>query len=1200
MIKWTASQQKAINGKGKNILVSASAGSGKTGVLVERIVSRIASGELSADRMLVVTFTNAAASEMREKIIKSLRNKIAERPSDKHLRRQSAMMQNASISTIHAFCLEIIKSHYYELDIPAEFSLGSQAETDEIKNYVYNELISEKYASTSSSGGAFEKLVFALSGPRDDVKFKDIVFKLYDFSRNNANPELWLNSLSEMYKGDTEEFRNWIYDNIISICFEEVSEALITAKGYAEKFLENELTAKNYAITAASDVTTLSHLKEVLLKGDWKEISEAYKNSSFEKMLALRIPKDNTLDVNEGDIVSSFKEYVRKDYKDLITSHTQSYFFAPFEEVCADLGEYESIVNELISIILDFSKRFESEKIRRQVLDFSDLEHYALKLLINESGEPSELAVSMSQGFDEILVDEYQDTNGVQDLIFQVLSASRNNLFMVGDVKQCIYRFRSANPEIFLDRFESYKFGGTCGESIVLSENFRSRKEVIDGVNFIMKNIFSKKLGQINYNEHLLKPAASYAESQWDYNTEFIFIDMKNNDASDESEEASGENVSASVERYRAEGKYIADRIKQYLENDFEVYDAKAGGHRRAEYSDFAILMRSHKNTVTHYKATLEEAGLPVDVVSQCNFFERYEILLITSLLRAIDNPKQEVSLAAVMNSPLFGFIPDDLVKIRSQNTSMDFYEAVLAVAEKKDEKCLSFLSELEKLRDMAKDTSVYEFIFNIYSAKNLLGIVGRLPEGKKRQDNLWTLLEVARRFDSGRFRSVSEFIEYLDALKTREEDVRDIFENPLAGGVRLMSVHGSKGLEFPVVFLAGVSRQFNDSDEKSGISISDKFGIGFKAKNYDKFLEYPLITYSAIKAANNREKMSEEARILYVALTRAREKLIVVSSSSNLERSITKCYYNHLQNPLSARRMLKARSYGEWIISSLVFSQAGRPLLKYAKRGVPLTFTASPDNITVSIIDGLSKSTETKNEITVKSQGKAPLYDDISPLIKQLKYKYPFHTATKIPSKITPSQLKKEPDMMETAAPEIANRTLSEVVFSKKSPVLAGIAAHKVMQYINFSKCSDIEGVKNEILRLVSEGFISRDDFELVNPNKIFKFFQNKAVQELLLSNNILREFKFSLLFDSDKFYSDVRGEKVLMQGVIDCAFETDEGFAIIDFKTDRVRGDISALAKKYTPQLDMYKEALTELTGKRVTSKYIYFFDADSLVAI
>lgn len=1199
MIKWTDSQLRAINDEGKNILVSASAGSGKTGVLVERIVSRIVSGELSADRMLVVTFTKAAASEMREKIINSLKKRIAERPSDKRLRKQTSMMQSANISTVHAFCLEIIKNHYFELDIPAEFSQGSQAEMDEIKSHVYDEIIAEKYAK-ASGGGDFEKLVFALSGPRDDLRFKDIVLKLYDFSRNNANPNLWLNSLVEMYKGDTEEFRKWIRENVIDICFEEVSEALTTAKRYAEKFAENEITAKNYALTASEDAQTLSILKDTLLEGDWEKIVKAYRETGFENLRSMRLKKGESLDIYESDLIESFKKEIRKEYKDMVASHAQSFFPASLKEVCSDLEEYESTVTELISIIQEFSRRFEAEKLRRQMLDFSDLEHYALRLLINQNGEPSEIAVSMSQGFDEILVDEYQDTNGVQDLIFQVLSSGRNNLFMVGDVKQSIYRFRSANPEIFLDRFESYKSGSTSGESIMLSENFRSRKEVIDGVNFLMGNIFSKKLGQINYCEHSLKPAAFFPESKWDHKTEFVFIDMKQKEAFEEQDEESGENVCASSERFCAEGRYIANCIKKYIENDFEVYDAKLGGHRRAEYSDFAVLLRSQKNTVSYYKAALENAGIPVDVSSPANFFERYEMLLLTSLLRVLDNPRQEIALAAVMNSPLFGFVPDDLIKIRSQNPSAQFYEAVFTMAEKGDEKCSSFLSELNKFREMAKDVSAYELIFNICSMKNIFGIVGRLPDGKKRQDNIWTLLEAARKFESGRFRSISEFIEYIDAIKTRKDDVRDIFENPISGGVKLMSVHGSKGLEFPVVFLAGVSRQFNDSDEKNSICMSDKFGIGFKAKNYDRFLEYPLITYSAIKTANKREKMSEEARTLYVALTRAREKLFIVSSTNNLERSVTKVYYNHLQNPFSPRRMLKARSYGEWIIATLVFSQAGRPLLEYAQKGLTEPIIKSPDDIAVVITDGFFKATESKPKLTERRDENICSREDIKTVIEHLKYRYPFDGATKIPTKITPSQLKHEPEKNKTAALDNPKKKLSDTALFKKSPVLAGIAAHRVMQYIDFSKCAGVGEIADEISRLVSDGFISKDDYNLVDPNKISRFFNTDFARRMLLSENILREFKFSLLFDSEEFYPDVRNEKILMQGVIDCAFETADGFVIIDFKTDRVRGDTQALSKMYKPQLDMYSKALTELTKKKVLSRYIYFFDADILVAV
>ena len=1172
----TEEQQAAVDNRGGGLLVSAAAGSGKTRVLVERLLARVEEGA-DVDRFLVITYTKAAAAELRGRIVEEISDRLALRPADGHLRRQATLVYKAGISTIHAFCAQLLRECGHLLDLDPDFRLCDEGEAGILMLRALNDVLDKRYEAMDSD---FAQLVDTMSAGRDDARLVQIVLDIRGRVQAHPNPAAWL----------AQQERTFALEGISDPVQTPWGELLLTdAAGQASYWRRRMEEARdlcerdanllaNYGDSVAQTAQALQEFEEAAAQG-W----DAARN-----LLPIPFPTVGRKKMVDDPAAVERVKVIRTACKKRLEK-LEDWFADSGEDLLADLRTVYPAMRGLFALVRDFEEAYAAEKARRGLVDFSDLEHMAVRLLVGEDGQPTELARQWSTRYDEIMVDEYQDTNEVQNAIFSALSRDGTNLFMVGDVKQSIYRFRLADPTIFLGKYRSFKPYTEAGEGeerrVILSRNFRSRPEVLEGCNDLFRAIMSVPFGEMEYaDDQALYPGASY-EQDPAYCVELDALDG----------DIDGEEGAEKVSRDLLEARFAARRIRELLDEGFPVSDGE-GGTRPVRPSDMVILLRSPNTVLRHYARALAERDILWEAEGGGDFFGSTEISVALSLLQIVDNPRQDVPLISVLRSPVYGFSADRLAEIRAASPDTDFYAALEA---DDGEDSRAFLAELDDLRFGSGDMSSHQLLWHIYDRTNLLGIFGAMEEGEARQGNLLALAELARQFEGSGHKGLFRFLTYLTRLRENGNTLTPPTPGRTGGGVRIMSIHKSKGLEFPVVLLCGLARRLNREDMNRPILFHPRLGVGPKGLDVERGIEYPTLARMAVARQLEREMMAEELRLLYVAMTRAKEKLILsvalTGGGKDMEKLAGDSGY-----PVDPQVLLACQSVGQWVLLHALCRPEAGALRRAAGQEVAIPEAPLGPQWDIRFVDGTAL-TQAPPRRWMAPEREIEENEDGTDLTGLLRWTYPHGAEVAIPSKLTATQLKGR--ALDEEAAEEAPRPSRPLSFGRPrfaaeemglTAAQRGTALHQVLQYIDFERSETVEGVRAEISRLVEQQYITPQQGEAVDPAPIAAFFQSDLGQDLLSSVSLRREFKFSILEPAHRYYPQAgEGEQVLFQGVVDCYYETLEGITVVDFKTDRVtKATLAGRAEHYRPQLEAYSRALEEITGKRVIRRVLWFF--------
>ena len=1214
-MNWTPEQSQAIYKKDSNILVAAAAGSGKTAVLVERIINKIIKEKIDIDRLLVVTFTNAAASEMRERILKSIYKIIdSEEPQDEetinHLQRQITLLNKASICTIDSFCLDVIKNNFFEIEISPNFRIADTAEIDLLKQEVLEKIFEEKYENHDKD---FEKLVKTYTSYRDDTPLKDIILRIYTYIESNPFPLKWLKEQVEKFniKDTKQDFSNTEWGKILLQNMKENLEDSIKKLKAEETRLSFESELEQYERIILSDIQQLEMVYANLENWD-----KAY--SLINKVDFLRWPSSKKITNPEKDKAKAIRDKVTKDFK----AKRDKIFTANSEMANEDLIEMYEILAKLEKLIIDFDLEFSKNKRERNIVDFSDVEHLALKILVKEEDEPSEIAKKYQEKFIEIAIDEYQDSNLVQEYILTSISNGKN-IFMVGDVKQSIYKFRQAMPDLFLGKYSNYSENeaNDKGLKIKLFKNFRSRKNVLDFTNLIFENIMGEKLGEIDYTEEeYLNLGANYAKSKEDLVSEIDILDVTEDDEDENLEEAEipeNANVDSDLEEtekledIELEAKFVAQKIKALIDSKFQVYDNKKEEFRDIRFRDIVILLRSTKNKANIFEKELTNLNINVYSDTSQEYLESYEIQVIMDLLKIIDNPYQDIPLVHVMLSSLGMFTDDDLLEIRLCNQNDDFYTTMLksrlSVREELREKIDSFLNKIENFREKNGYMDLDELIWTIYEETGFLNYVGLMPNGALRVANLKMLFERAKQYESASFKGLFNFINFIEKIKTGSGDLgaaKLIGENEDV--VRIMSIHKSKGLEFPVVFLSCTGSGFNMMDLNSDILLHQKIGIGVKYIDYEGQIKYDTISKLALREKLLEENLSEEMRILYVALTRAKEKIYVTGVKKDFQKNKEKMQelvdiYKKENGKINPILIKKYKKYIDWILLVYMYNfESSKDVLKMntIKRKDILKTLKKEETEDVDIFKVLEeKSKDIKEE-------------DIINLKNQLIFEYKYKGLSDIPTKesvtnivhknvvVEPFEARNEDNdeeengKIELPKPKFLVGTEEE----KITPAKKGTLVHLCMKNLDFSRDYSLEDVKALISDLESRKIITAKEKEAINPWVVFNFTKSNIWNELKEAKEYHKEEPFYINVPAKDVMETDLDENILVQGIIDLYYITkNDELVLLDYKTDFVEQKEPVqmgqeLINRHKPQLMLYKEALENGLNRKVDRVWIY----------
>ncbi|MCF0137270.1 MAG: helicase-exonuclease AddAB subunit AddA [Oscillospiraceae bacterium] len=1142
----TKAQSYAIETKGRAVLVSAAAGSGKTKVLTERLLARIAdpSENADVDSFLIITFTKAAAAELRSRIMDEIAARLTDDPENKHLRRQSALCQRSQIGTIHSFCGNLLRENCHAAGLSPEFKIIEEDRSETIKSRVIDKVMEAQYECMTEG---FKLLTDTVGRGRDDARLAELTVELHKKMQSHPLPDKWAKeqteALSREYSdaGDTPWGREVLDSLRLRAAFwAERMERLAAEAG------RNEKVSAAYGASVAETAASLRGFVRALDIG-W---------DAARSFLPIDFPRLGTLRNSPDPELSEYVKAVRKKCGDT-AKHFSEVLSCDSEKLLRDMRRTAPAMQELLKLTLEFDRAYSAEKRRRSEVDFSDLEHMAYRLLSSRE----DIAASVSARFTEIMVDEYQDVNAVQDAIFRAVSKNGENLFMVGDVKQSIYRFRLADPSIFTEKYNSFSDLETAKEKepvrIMLQENFRSRSEIIDAANHVFRTCMSEKLGDIAYDKYAeLKCGASY-----EGNVRVPELTLINLNQSDEE----------SLDKTETEAAFAAESIRKLIDSGTLVTDR--GVRRPARYSDIAILMRSANSVGGVYRRALTEAGIPVMNGQGGSFFDSMEVSGILSLLTVVDNPCQDVPLISALRSPFFGFSADELSEIRAADRKSDFYSALLARAEE-NVRCGEFLDRLRSFRDCARDMELGAFIYRIYDELDAFAVCSAMRDGENRCANLNTLLEYAKRFEATGYRGLHRFTEWLGKLNERGEEPG---RGSTGNAVQIMTVHKSKGLEFPIVFLCDTNRLFNRQDSRSAVLVHPELGLGPKVTDTERGIEYNSLARNAIKLRSDREMLSEEMRLLYVAMTRAKEYLFMTAAMKEPEEKLQKLM-PLVTEPMSPEVLMSEASSAQWLMLAALADNAGRIRLN-----ICCPERAEETESTAERLSDIKADEEIKKRIA-----------------NYLAFRYVHDGAVGLPSKVTATELKsrEEDPEVHSVAPGTKRSFRSPDFLRDKRPLSGtekGTATHMVLQFMDYGRATDIEGIRAEIERLKAGGFISERQAQGVDAEAIRRLFASDIGRRIMNADAVSREFKFSLLCPAEDFFPGGEGESVLLQGVMDCCIEEEGELTVVDYKTDSVYGEaLEARAESYKGQLRAYALAAERMTGRRVRECVLYFLTA------
>lgn len=1178
--KWTNEQLSAITQKGNNILVAAAAGSGKTTVLVERIIRKIINDNVDIDKILVVTFTNAAASEMRERILTALYKQIDKDPLNQRLRKQIVLLNKASICTIDAFCLDIIRNNFFEIGASSNFRIADNTELELLKQEAIEETFEELYLENDDE---FNKLIELYAGYKDDENLKNIILKIHNYIQSAPFPEDWLEEQIEKFNmSNIEDFSQTEWGKIILKNFRDEVLNSIQILESSKHQLDMITELSKFSLVVADDINQLKFLEQNW--DNWERAYEIANNLKFKTW-----PTDKK-------VVSNLKEDTKKardNVKKRISKAVFQTFIYNTEEAVEDINAMYPILKKIKDVTLKFMEKFSEKKSNKNIMDFSDIEHYALKILLkkDENGiyQKTEVAKKYEEKFNEIAIDEYQDSNLVQEYILTSISNGKN-IFMVGDVKQSIYRFRQAKPELFLDKYQKYGLEpNEYGQKIKLFKNFRSRENILDTTNLIFSDIMSADFGEIEYDEsEYLNLGATYEEPtenvEFAGKTELDIIDLKKEENED-GEEIEEDNSSELLEKTEIEAKFVANRIQELIKSKYQVYDRKTG-YRDITYKDIVILLRATSNTANVFEKELLNLNIPVFSDQAENYLESIEIRTITSLLKIIDNPYRDIPLVTVMRTIIGNFTDNELIEIRLTQNEEYFYDSLKEaktspkIDGKLKEKVTNFLDKLNKWREEERYLPLNEFIQKIYEETDYYNYVRLMPNGQVRKANLKMLLDRAKDYEKISFKGLFNFIRYLEKVKSSNSDLSSakvIGENENV--VRIMSIHKSKGLEFPVAIISRTDKKFNQKDLNESILLHQDIGFGMQYINYDRKIEYTTATKEAIKIKTKEESIAEEMRILYVALTRAKEKLIITGVENDFTKSIDQKkelleIYEKENDKINHLVLKKYLSYLEWI--ELVYLNH-----QDIENQITLNKIAKKDVL---------KAEETQEE-QEKKNIELPEKIDYEKINEILNWQYKYKEMTNIQSKMSVTKIKelKNNDTQKQQHIEIKPKFMLDK--TKVSSAERGTIIHLILQKLDFTKEYSKEELAQFINNLCTKNIITQIQKDSINIEKIYQIINTQFIKNLKNAKEIKKETPFYTYINTKEIYNTQNSENILVQGIIDLYYINQQNEVIlVDYKTDYVEGSGEELIDKYKVQLEIYKKALEESLKEKVKHVYIY----------
>lgn len=1173
---WTENQLDAIKARNGSVLVSAAAGSGKTAVLVQRVIERITDREnpTDADRLLVVTYTRAAAAEMKERIKARLGELIKSDPFNSVLRRQQMLLEKANISTIHSFCSQIVKENFFMLNVMPGFSVADENELAIIKADALNAVLEKLYEENDSR---FLDFTNAFATAKGDNNLKSVVLKLYTFLCSHPFSERWLNEKEQMYDFDCDitetpwgkvilDYCKSALKFIISVCM----NSLYDCNAYPQEFVKIKELMQN-------ERDYLSVLSSVMFseENNWNRIIQAL--NAYDSLK--RFPTIRGLDDHAKLIKDRIKDN-RSVIKDTIEKMKK--LFSKDEQTCrGEIYTLSPIVHQLFKTVRLFSEEYGRRKRDKNILDFNDLEHLTLQVLVKEEKGNTvftDEAADIANRFDEVMVDEYQDANEVQDLIFQAVSHGGKNLFVVGDVKQSIYGFRQAMPEIFIRRKESCDLYSRNKDNypskIILDKNFRSRSGVTEAVNFVFKRLMSKEIGDMEYtDEEKLTCGAVYPTTDIPQ-VAYHMLDLSNDE--------DGEQDSF-------EAQYIAGEIKNIVGKLDVTVD---GVTRKADFGDCAILMRNTSSHASVFVNELIKAGVPAVSEDSEKFLASHEIAIMISLLKVIDNPIQDIPLLTTLMSPIYGFTADDMAQIRVEAPKGNLYSALKLYSQKGNEKTKRFFEDIDCFREFAASNPTDVLINLIYSKTGYMELTGA-QRGSVGVNNLRLLHKYAGSYEKSGYKGLCGFIRYINSLEEQDRDLPSAKDNSShKNSVQVMSIHKSKGLEFPVCFIASLSKRFNN-DKKDEVLLHRELGLGIRYKDRQTMSRFNTMPRSAVDLALDRENKSEELRVLYVAMTRAREKLYLISSHKNCEKFI-----HDIESKLAKADKVDphiVRSAGNmsvWIAACALMHPDGRSLRSRGSIDCKMItdgnfkwdirlikqFSSDNENSEVNISEEISCIAEEN----IQNNTYKPL--TIQEMTANLNRAYAHEQSVNIPQKVSVSELAHD----KGGESKIILSHPSFLLNKQLSPAQRGTALHTFMQFADLEKLT--VSPQNELKSLMQKGFISHAQAESIDLEKVKRCMKNPVMQRCLNAESCFREYRFTVNAGAGIIDDSLTGSKesVIIQGAVDCAFVEDGQLVIVDYKTDRIK-DINVLVSRYSKQLELYKFALEQCTEYTVKECYL-----------
>lgn len=1230
---WTEEQKKVIDLRDRNILVSAAAGSGKTAVLVQRILGRIQDKDdpVDVDRLLIMTFTRAAAGEMKERLSAALEKAIYEDPGNEHLQKQMNLIHTAQITTIDGFCAYVIRNYFHTIGLDPGFRTAEEGELKLLREDVMKELLEEAYEKKEEK---FLRLVECYAPGKTDDSLKELILQVYEASMSHPFPEEWLWRCLKEYQIDSLE--ELMKAEWMSLFWKNLNENLREAEQLtlkAKQICQKPGGPFHYEEALDQDLIMIRKQQEAVKKCEYQESRDAFGNMKFAALSRKKAPE---VGPSEKELVKE----IRSKVKDVLTECRDKYLYLAQEELLDSLKLCRVPLESLVKLVQEFHRRFSDRKREKNILDFTDMEHFALEILVKKEGEkltPTQAARELSEKYEEVMIDEYQDSNLVQEMITTMVSGwskNKKNVFMVGDVKQSIYRFRLARPELFMEKYHSYSKEDSIQQRVDLHKNFRSRHQVLDSVNYIFRRIMGADVGGIVYDDgSALYPGREFPKGEEEdfYKTEILLVEKDSQELLEEQDSQTAQELEALA---------IAGEIKKIVGGQ-KVLDKETGEYRPAGYGDIVILLRSAYGWAETFREVLSSRGIPVYTSSRTGYFSAQEVVTLLNYLRVCDNPLQDIPLTGVLYSPIVGCTAEELAVLRQKYPEGLIYESICSFVEKEEEKTgishshvenqleeqlykklARFLDGLQTLRNMAEYTPIHQIILYILKDTGYEAYVRALPGGNQRGANLRMLVEKAMDYEKTSYRGLFNFVRYIENLQKYQVDFGEVNVMDSAGSaVQIMTIHKSKGLEFPIVFAAGMGKQFNFQDLNRRFLIHPEYGFGTDVILPEKRLMVSMPQKRVLREVLKRESLGEELRVLYVALTRAKEKLYITGTASDIDERILISLKEEWQSeeillPLWDRT--KARCFWDYILPALGGHPAMGELCRecslsegfaQCSEGADTGFVIRKITASDLIQDEIMDMTDFQiREKVLKNWDADRIYDETfrNALEERFEFQYPYGWLKEMPVKVSVSELKKrswqdeqEKEEVIFAEPDIIPLVprFAEGKETKYQGAARGTAYHRVMECLDYEKTEDFREIQNQIRDMEEQKKLDSQEAACIYIKDIQRFVNSRLGQRMKQAaqeGKLFREQPFVMSVDAGQLNEQwTGGETVLVQGIIDAYFIENQEIVLVDYKTDRVsEGDEKKLTELYHTQLEDYAQALERLTGKKVKETYIYSF--------